>query len=80
MGRLSRKTQEVKPQCLRLKTSEELDSEEGWWIIQRFKTKTQLAVFVNNPDNLADLEYRYPLANYRRKLDLDRHYIAVIRR
>lgn len=78
MGNRSRKKQEEKPQWL--KTPEELDSEEGWWIINRFKTKTQLAVFVNNPDNLADLEYRYPLANYRRKLDLDRHYIAVIRR
>ena len=78
MGRYARKTQEKKPQWL--KTPEELDSEEGWWIIQRFKTKTQLAMFVNNPDSIADLEYRYPLASYRRKLDLDKHYIAVLKR
>lgn len=78
MGRRSRKTQEEKPKWL--KTPEELDSEEGWWILHRFKTKTQMAMWVNNSDNLADLEFRYPLHNYRRKLDIDRNYIAVLRK
>jgi hypothetical protein len=63
-----------------LKTSEELDAEEGWAVLYRFKTKTEMAMFVNNPDNIAELEYRYPYDVYRRKLDIDKNYIAVLRR
>ena len=79
MGNRFRKTPELEKPAW-MKTPEELDSEEGWSIIYRFKTKTEMAVFVNNPENTAELEYRYPYDNYRRKLDIDRKYIAVLRR
>ena len=59
---------------------EVLDKAEGWSIIRRFKNKAGLAVFANNPAELADLEYRYPLITYRRKLDLDRCYLAILQR
>jgi hypothetical protein len=62
------------------KTVEDLDAEQGWIILNKFKTKTAMAVWVSNPDNLADLEFRYPLRIYRRKLDIDRNYIAVLRK
>jgi hypothetical protein len=63
-----------------LKTAEELDSEEGWSVIYRFRTKMAMAMFVNDPDNLAELEYRYPYESYRRKLDIDEKYVAVLKR
>lgn len=63
-----------------LRTQEELDIEEGWLILYRFRTKADMAAFVNDPDKISDLEYRYPLHNYRRKLDIDKNYIAVLRR
>lgn len=65
---------------LRIITAEDMDSAEGWFILRKFKSKAALAMWVNNPDNIADLEYRYPLHNYRRKLDLDSLYVAVLRR
>jgi hypothetical protein len=61
-------------------TTEELDNADGWAIIYRFRTKSEMAMFVNNPDNIAEIEYRYPLDNYRRKLDIDNKYIAILRR
>lgn len=60
--------------------SEEIDKQEGWIILKRFKNKTELAAYANDADNLADLEYRYPLKTYRRKIDLDNLYMAVLRR
>jgi hypothetical protein len=39
-----------------------------------------MAMWVNNPDNIADLDYRYPIESYRRKLDIDRNYIAVLKK
>jgi hypothetical protein len=39
-----------------------------------------MAMFVNDPDNLAELEYRYPYESYRRKLDIDEKYVAVLKR
>jgi hypothetical protein len=79
MGNRFRKTPELQKPAW-LKTSEELDSEEGWCTIYRFRTKTEMAVFVNNPECIAELEYRYPYDNYRRKLDINSKYIAVLRR
>lgn len=79
MARSFTKTPELEKPAW-LKTPEELDSEEGWSIIYRFKTKTEMAVFVNSPDSIAELEYRYPYDTYRRKLDIDRKYIAILRR
>ena len=60
--------------------SEVLDKAEGWKIIERFKNKAALAVYTSDPNKLADLEYRYPLETYRRKLDLDNCYLAVLRK
>ena len=62
------------------KTVEDIDREQGWIILLKFKTKTSMAAWVNNLDNIADLEFRYPLRSYRRKLDIDKNYIAVLRR
>lgn len=62
------------------KTSAELDKAEGWIILRRFKTKVALAAYANDPSELADLEFKYPLRNYRRKLDLHNLYVAVLHR
>jgi len=60
--------------------SEDKDKSEGWKILRRFKNRTELAAYANDADNLADLEYQYPLKTYRRKLDIDNLYLAVLRR
>jgi hypothetical protein len=78
MGRIFKKFQEEKPRWSM--TIEELDHADGWFIYRRFRTKTDMAVFVNDPGNLAELEMRYPLVDYRRKLDIDNKYIAMLRR
>jgi hypothetical protein len=78
MGRVSKKLQEEKPRWAM--TAEELDNADGWFIYRRFRTKPEMVVFVNDPGNIADLDYRYPLDNYRRKLDIDNKYIALLRR
>ena len=80
MGRRSRQVPQAEGRSPIFRTAEELDVAEGWWIIHRFKTKTAMAMWVNNPDNIADLDYRYPIESYRRKLDIDRNYIAVLRK
>ena len=59
---------------------EAIDKATGWTIVRRFKNKAELAIFVNNPDKIADIDFQYPLYNYRRKLDLDNCYLAVIRK
>jgi hypothetical protein len=78
MGSSSKKLPEEKPKWLM--TTEELDHADGWFIYRRFRTKTEMAVFVNDLGNIAELEMRYPLDNYRRKLDIDNKYIAILRR
>jgi hypothetical protein len=78
MGRISKKLSEEKPRWAM--TPEELDHDDGWFIYRRFRNKTEMAVFVNDPNNIVDLDYRYPIENYRRKLDIDKHYIALLRR
>ncbi len=60
--------------------AEEVDKAEGWVILKRFKSPGVLAAFANDPNNIADLEFRYPLRNYRRKLDIHNLYMAVLRR
>jgi hypothetical protein len=78
MGSSAKKLPEEKPKWLM--TTEELDHADGWIIYRRFRTKAEMAVFVNDPGNLSELEMRYPLDNYRRKLDIDNKYIAILRR
>lgn len=78
MGSISKKISEEKPRWLM--TTEELDHADGWFIYRRFRTKAEMAVFVNDPGNIAELEMRYPLTDYRRKLDIDNKYIAILRR
>ena len=78
MGRISKKLSEEKPRWAM--TTEELDNADGWFIYRRFRNKTEMALFVNEPGNIVDLDYRYPIENYRRKLDIDKHYIALLRR
>jgi hypothetical protein len=78
MGSSSKKLPEEKPKWLM--TTEELDHADGWFIYRRFRTKTEMAVFVNDLGNIAELEMRYPRDNYRRKLDIDNKYIAILRR
>jgi hypothetical protein len=80
MGARTRYLQSKAREETSFKTIEDIDKEEGWSIIRRFKNKAEMARFVNDPNNIADLDYNYPLYNYRRKLDLDRHYIAVLRK
>ena len=61
-------------------TTEELDNADGWFIYRRFRNKTEMALFVNEPGNIVDLDCRYPIEIYRRKLDIDNNYIALLRR
>jgi len=63
-----------------LQKAEALDKAEGWIFLKRFKNKTELAMYANDPENIADLEYRYPFETFRRKLDIDNLYLAVVRR
>jgi hypothetical protein len=59
---------------------EEWDKAEGWLVLRKFKNKAALAAFANDPNEIADLEFKYPIATWRRKLDLDNKYLAVLRR
>jgi hypothetical protein len=83
MGRISSITQKEIARAHKtalLAKSEALDKAEGWKILERFKNKAALAIYAGDPNKLADLEYRYPLETYRRKLDLDNCYLAVLRK
>jgi hypothetical protein len=78
MGRISKKLSEEKPRWAM--TPEELDHDDGWFIYRRFRNKTEMALFVNEPGNIVDLDCSYPIEIYRRKLDIDNNYIALLRR
>lgn len=77
---INSKQDELRAEHAFANTREEIDKADGWTIIKRFKSKSLLAMYAANADEMADLEFKYPLRNYRRKLDLDKMYVAIKRK